>query len=97
MPLFRTAARSRSSTGREKLLQRANTQCMLDVLRPVERKHGSSSERRAAGACSGYSGASTENAEEEGDEMDDDEELANGVDGPTSAPVPRARGAAGLE
>ena len=30
---------------------------MLDVLRPVERKHGSSSERRAAGACSSYGGA----------------------------------------
>eukprot|EP00966_Prymnesium_polylepis_P294608 6803289-Prymnesium_polylepis.5 len=38
---------------------------MLDVLRPVERKHGSSSERRAAGACFGYGGASTEDPEGE--------------------------------
>ena len=45
---------------------------MLDVLRPVERKYGSSSERRAAGASSGYGGASADDLEGEGEEMDDD-------------------------
>ena len=48
---------------------------MLDVIRPVERKHGSSSERRAVGADKMFVD------DEENDKlMDDDEELANGVD-----------------
>ena len=63
----------------ERKLERTVSQ-MLDVLRPVERKHGSSSERRAAGASSGYGGASTDDLEGRGEEMDDEEELAHGVD-----------------
>ena len=66
---------------------------MLDVLRPVERKHCSSTERRAVGACSAYGGGgcSAEQDEEEGEEMDDDEELANGVD-VLDASVPLGQG-----
>eukprot|EP00966_Prymnesium_polylepis_P262648 6066826-Prymnesium_polylepis.1 len=63
----------------ERKLEQAVSQ-MLDVLRPVERKHGSCSERRAAGASSTYGGASGDDLEGEGEEMDDDEELAEGVD-----------------
>lgn len=49
---------------------------MLDVVRPVERKHGSSSERRTLGD----EPLVEEEEEEESKLMDDDEELANGVD-----------------